>query len=99
MGTSSLSVLAMNQTRIAPGPRGELLIGNLRAFRRDVLKLMLDGAKDFGDVVRFRLGPLTVHLITIPTTSNTFCSRVHPITIKRRAAPPKFAPFPGTACW
>ena len=56
----------MNGTRIAPGPRGEPLLGNLRAFRRDVLKLMLDSAKEFGDVVRFRLGPLTVHLINHP---------------------------------
>ena len=56
----------MNARRIAPGPRGELLLGNLRAFRRDVLKLMLDSVKEFGDLVRFRLGPLTVHLINHP---------------------------------
>ena len=56
----------MNGTRIAPGPRGKLLLGNLPAFRGDVLKLMLDSAKEFGDVVRFRLGPLTVHLLNHP---------------------------------
>jgi enediyne biosynthesis protein E7 len=56
----------MTGRKIAPGPRGELLIGNLRAFRRDVLKLMLDSAKNFGDVVRFRLGPLVVHLLNHP---------------------------------
>jgi enediyne biosynthesis protein E7 len=56
----------MNGIRTAPGPHGGLLLGNVRAFRRDVLKLMLDSAKEFGDVVRFRLGPLTVHLINHP---------------------------------
>lgn len=65
-GDKNCYLYPMNGIRIAPGPRGELLLGNLRAFRRDVLKLMLDSAKEFGDVVRFCLGPLTVHLINHP---------------------------------
>lgn len=51
---------------IAPGPRGDFLLGNLRAFRRDVLGLMLSAARDHGDVVRFRFGPLIVHLVNHP---------------------------------
>ena len=51
---------------IAPGPRGDFLLGNLRAFRRDVLGLMLESAREYGDVVRFRLGPLVVHLLSHP---------------------------------
>lgn len=51
---------------IAPGPQGDPWLGNLRAFRRDVLGLMLDGARAHGDVVRFRLGPLVAHLVNDP---------------------------------
>lgn len=52
--------------KVAPGPRGRFLLGNLLEFRRDVLKLLLDGQRQFGDVVRFRLGPLIVHMVSHP---------------------------------
>ncbi|MEO5959235.1 MAG: cytochrome P450 [Opitutaceae bacterium] len=52
--------------RIAPGPRGHWLLGNLREFRRDVLGLIVDSAREFGDVVRFRLGTRVVHLLNHP---------------------------------
>jgi enediyne biosynthesis protein E7 len=51
---------------IAPGPKGDPWLGSLRAFRRDVLGLMLDGARVHGDVVRFRLGPIVAHLVNDP---------------------------------
>jgi cytochrome P450 len=53
-------------SRTAPGPRGHFLIGNLLAFRRDVLGLLLESRRDFGDVVRFRLGSMIIHLISHP---------------------------------
>ena len=52
--------------KIAPGPRGSFAIGNLLEFRNDVLRLLLNGAHEFGDVVRFRLGPMIVHLVNHP---------------------------------
>jgi cytochrome P450 len=52
--------------KIAPGPRGRFLLGNLLEFRKDVLQLLLDGQRQFGDVVRFRLGPMIVHLVGHP---------------------------------
>lgn len=51
---------------LAPSPRGSLLTGHFREIRRDVLGLMLTGARDCGDIVRFRLGPLTMHLVNHP---------------------------------
>lgn len=51
---------------IAPGPPGDPWLGHVRGFRRDVLALLLDGARDHGDVVRFRLGPLVAHLVNHP---------------------------------
>lgn len=52
--------------RIAPGPPGHFLLGNLREFRRDVLGLVVGAAAEFGDIVRCRLGPQIVHLINHP---------------------------------
>ena len=51
---------------IAPGPKGHWLLGNLREFRRDVLGLMMNSTREFGDVVRFRLGPKVIHLLNHP---------------------------------
>ena len=51
---------------LAPSPPGDPLLGHLRLFRRDVLGLLLAAARDQGDVVRFRLGPLVVHLVNHP---------------------------------
>lgn len=51
---------------IAPGPRGHWLLGNLREFRSDVLGLLDESARTFGDVVRFRLGPQVIHLLNHP---------------------------------
>jgi len=52
--------------KLAPGPRGHFLIGNLLAFHRDVLGLLLNSRHEFGDVVRFRLGPMVIHLVSHP---------------------------------
>lgn len=51
---------------LAPGPPGDPLFGHLRAFRRDVLGLLTGAARDHGDVVRFRVGPLVTHLVNHP---------------------------------
>lgn len=52
--------------RRAPGPGGFPGIGCLPEMKRDVLGLMLRGMRDYGDVVRYKLGPLTVHLVCHP---------------------------------
>jgi cytochrome P450 len=50
----------------APGPRGLPLLGNLLGVRRDVLGMLVDDRRQFGDVVRFRLGPRIYHLLAHP---------------------------------
>ncbi len=52
--------------RIAQGPRGHLLLGVLPQARKDVLGLLLGTARQYGDVARYRLGPMISHLITHP---------------------------------
>ncbi|MDT3395890.1 cytochrome P450 [Streptomyces sp. B1866] len=54
--------------RQAPGPRGEPVLGNARAFQRDILHTLQQGRREYGDVVRFEgIGPLfPVYLVSHP---------------------------------
>jgi cytochrome P450 len=61
----SLGVFLLS-LRTAPGPRGAPLLGHLLPFRRNVLGLLAESRARFGDVVRFRLGPLVLHLAAHP---------------------------------
>ncbi len=56
----------VSRARVAPGPRGHWLLGNLGEFRRDVLGLLRESADRYGDIVRFRLGPRLIHLLNHP---------------------------------
>jgi cytochrome P450 len=62
----------------APGPPALPLVGHLPAFRRDVLGLLMEGARECGDVVRFRLGPRVVHLLNHP-------DHVHHVLVRNAA--------------
>jgi cytochrome P450 len=53
-------------TRPPPGPPGDLLLGNLRAFAGDVLGFFTRCAREYGPVVRLRLGPREAWLLTDP---------------------------------
>ena len=56
-----------NTTKIrAPGPRGNFLLGCLTQFRREAIEMLTQAARHHGDVVRFRLGPMVVHLVNRP---------------------------------
>jgi len=50
----------------APGPAAMPLIGHIPGFRRDVLGLLADGIRDYGDLVRFKLGPRGIFLVNHP---------------------------------
>src|SRR5947199_1903098 len=52
--------------KLPPGPPGRFLTGNLREFRRDMLTFYLDSARQYGDVVRVRLGPRSLYLVSHP---------------------------------
>lgn len=49
-----------------PGPRGGLLLGNLREFRRDPIVALADAQQQYGDLVSFRVGPRTFYIISHP---------------------------------
>ena len=61
------SVETSGESRRAPGPPGRFLVGSLRDFRGDRLLTTMEQAwAKYGDIVRFRVGPRTVHLISHP---------------------------------
>lgn len=51
---------------VPPGPRGLPLFGSLFRMRKDPLAFVLDGARTYGDAVRYQLGPQPVILFTHP---------------------------------
>ncbi len=48
------------------GPKRMPFVGHLTKFRRDPLKLLLDSAREYGDVVHLRFGPQDVYLLNHP---------------------------------
>jgi cytochrome P450 len=52
--------------KLPPGPKGNWLLGNLPAFRRDILGMFLQSAREYGDVVRIRIPNMNSYLISHP---------------------------------
>jgi cytochrome P450 len=53
---------------MAPGPRGNPILGNARDFQQDIMQALMKAWREYGDVVRFRgVGPLfPVYLLGHP---------------------------------
>ncbi len=49
-----------------PGPKGNLLVGHLFAFRRDPIGFLMSIARDYGDIVHFKVGLQNVFLLNHP---------------------------------
>ncbi len=49
-----------------PGPKGHMLLGNLPAYRRDLLGFLTSSAREYGDIVRLRLGATAAVLLNHP---------------------------------
>jgi cytochrome P450 len=56
----------MSAKPLPPGPPGHWLLGNLPEFRQGIVEFYTRCAREYGDVVRFRLGPRAVCLISHP---------------------------------
>ena len=48
------------------GPRGRWLVGSLPEFGRDLLGFLAGCAREYGDVVHFRLGRRPAYLLNRP---------------------------------
>jgi cytochrome P450 len=67
---SLADILDFGKTRLAPGPRGHPLLGNLPEARRDPIGLFTRSFREYGEVVRFHFGPVVAHLINSPAGVN-----------------------------
>lgn len=68
--------LNARRERTAPGPRGRRLLGSLLEVRRDRLRFVTDAAREYGDLVCFRMGPKRLYLINQPNYArHVLCDR------------------------
>jgi cytochrome P450 len=56
----------MPRAPLPPGPKGRILIGNALPMIREPFDFALRCARDYGDVVLFRLGPLVDYMLSNP---------------------------------
>jgi cytochrome P450 len=63
---TDVAAVPVKTRRLAPGPRGSIVMGNLAAFAEDPIQMLLDLQREYGDVARQRLGPYLVHTVTHP---------------------------------
>lgn len=52
--------------RRAPGPRGSFLLGSMGELRRDMIGFLGEITREYGDIVRFTVAGVTVHLLNHP---------------------------------
>ncbi len=72
----------MTTTRKPPSPPGFFLFGNMFQIMRQPLDFAKDFAKEHGDVVRVRLGPLVFYLVSHPEAIEQILRRDHRLFIK-----------------
>ena len=56
----------MATTSYPPGPKGKPLFGHLFPFRRDPIGFLMGIARDYGDIVHFKVGPQNAFLLNHP---------------------------------
>ncbi|MFU8852194.1 cytochrome P450 [Micromonospora sp. SL1-18] len=63
--------------RTPPGPRGNALFGKLNDIRRDRLALMTSVTREYGDAVRFTMGPKALYFFNHPDHAKHVLSDNH----------------------
>ena len=58
--------VASTAAKLAPGPRGEPLVGSLRSFTGNYLGTMVRGFQEYGEIVRYRVGSRIIHILSHP---------------------------------
>ncbi|MDT4952555.1 MAG: hypothetical protein QOJ02_693 [Acidobacteriota bacterium] len=68
-----------------PGPKGQLIGGNFRPFRRDALSYLQQATREHGDIVHFRFGPQHVYFLNHPDHIKDVLVTHHQSFMKGRA--------------
>ncbi len=58
---------AQSSKRLAPGPNNKSLFGSVSNMRRNgILQFYYDTWKEYGDLIRYQIGPMTMHVLVQP---------------------------------
>ena len=63
-GAGFRAVVVVSRARRPPGPRGHWLLGSLSEIRSDMPGTLIDVSREYGGVVRLRVGPAAMYLIS-----------------------------------
>ena len=58
--------MAIDLSKLPPGPKPVIPLSNFIRFRRDSLGFLKKAAQEYGDVVYFKVGPLRMVLLNHP---------------------------------
>ncbi len=67
-----------------PGPKGSPVIGNLKPFRDDPIDFLMACARDYGDIVQFKVGPQELFLLNHPDSIRDVLVTHHRNFVKSR---------------
>lgn len=74
----------INKSLLPPGPRAKFPFGELFEFRRNMLEYLTNIAKEYGDVVHFKIGPIRIVLLNHPDLIKEVLSTRHRNFVKGR---------------
>jgi cytochrome P450 len=74
----------MNRSKLPPGPKPKFLLGHLFSFRKDSIGFLRNIAKEYGDIVHFKIGPLRIVLLNHPDFIKEVLSVKHQNFVKGR---------------
>jgi cytochrome P450 len=74
----------IDKTKLPPGPKPKIPLINLFRFRRDSLAFLRDIAREYGDIVHFKMGPLRIVLLNHPDLIKEVLSTQHSNFVKGR---------------
>ncbi len=84
MSADSNAIRIPTDKRVPPGPGGNLVLGNLIEFRRDPLGFFTRCAREYGDLVRYRIAHVNVYLLNHPDLIESVLVTGHHNFIKGR---------------
>lgn len=75
---------AIDTSKLPPGPKPKIPLGNLFHFRRDSLGFLKKIAREYGDIGYFKIGPLRILLLNHPDFIKEVLSTQHGNFVKGR---------------
>ena len=74
----------VDSSKLPPGPKTRIPLGHLFSYRRDSIGFLKKIAKEYGDIVHFKMGPIRVVLVNHPDYIKEVLSTRHRNFIKGR---------------